>query len=59
MQSGSIFNPWALNEKHRENAFKLAKKLGCQKNDSKEIVEYLKKVSAADLVKNSSDEVFS
>lgn len=51
MQSGCIFNPWAFNEKHTEVAFKLAEKLGCQKDDPKEIVKYLLNIPAIDLVK--------
>jgi len=51
MQSGCVFNPWAFNERHTEVAFKLAEKLGCQKDDPKEIVKYLLNVPAIDLVK--------
>lgn len=51
MQSGCVFNPWAFNEKHTEIAFKLAEKLGCQKDDPKEIIKYLLNVPAVDLVK--------
>lgn len=51
MQSGCAFNPWAFNDRHREAAFNLAKELGCQKTDPKEIIQYLLKVPAADLVK--------
>ncbi|KAF0751373.1 esterase E4-like isoform X1 [Aphis craccivora] len=51
MQSGCIFNSWAFNEKHVEVAFKLAEKLGCQKDDPKEIVKYLLNIPAIDLVK--------
>ncbi|XP_029344195.1 esterase FE4-like [Acyrthosiphon pisum] len=54
MQSGCVFNPWALNERHTEVAFKLAEKLGCQKDDPKEIVKYLLNVPAIDLVKFST-----
>jgi len=54
MQSGSIFNPWAFNEKHSINAaFELAKNLGCEKQNPKEIVQYLQNVPANDLVKCS------
>lgn len=52
MQSGNMFNSWALNENHREASFSLAKKLGCQKIDPEEIVQYLKSVPAADLVES-------
>lgn len=52
MQSGCIFNPWAFNEKHsKDAAFELAKQLGCDKKDPKEIIQYLKKLPAIDLVK--------
>jgi len=51
MQSGCVFNPWAFNERHTEVAFKLAEKLGCQKNNPKEIVKYLQNIPAIDLVK--------
>lgn len=53
MQSGCIFNSWAFNEKHKDTAFSLAKKLGCQSDDPKEIVKYLKNVPAIDLVNGS------
>lgn len=51
MQSGCIFNSWAFNENHKEAAFKFAKNLGCQENDPKEIIQYLKKIPAIDLLK--------
>ncbi|KAL4141630.1 hypothetical protein QTP88_004237 [Uroleucon formosanum] len=51
MQSGCIFNPWAFNERHTEVAFKLAEKLGCQKDEPKEIIKYLLNIPAVDLVK--------
>lgn len=57
MQSGSVFNTWALNLKHKEEAFKLAKKLGCQEDNPTEILKYLKNVSAVDLLKASMYEV--
>lgn len=57
MQSGCIFNSWALNLKHREEAFKLAKKLKCEDDDPIEIIKYLKNISAVDLVKASKYEV--
>ncbi|KAF0750324.1 Uncharacterized protein FWK35_00017165 [Aphis craccivora] len=53
MQSGCAFNPWALNENHRATAFKLANNLGCLSSDPKEIVKYLKNISAIDLVKET------
>ncbi|XP_022165542.1 esterase E4-like [Myzus persicae] len=52
MQSGCMFNPWALNEKHRESAFKLAKNLGCEKDNPKEVVQYLLNIPAIDIVKS-------
>nr|AAS15642.1 carboxylesterase [Aphis gossypii]AAS15644.1 carboxylesterase [Aphis gossypii] len=53
MQSGSAFNPWAFTENHKASAYKLAKNLGCLSNDPKEILKYLKNVSAIDLVKET------
>lgn len=50
MQSGCAFNSFAFNEKHKETASKLAKCLGCEKDDPKEIICYLKSVPAIDLV---------
>jgi len=52
-----MFNSWTLNEKHREAAFRLARRLGCQYDDPKDIVQYLKTVSAIDLIKYSNFEV--
>lgn len=57
MESGCIFNLWAFNENHKEAALNLAKILGCDQNDPKEIVEYLRTVSALDLVMSSKSEV--
>jgi len=57
MQSGSIFNIWAMNEKHKDAAFRLAKNLGCEKDDPKEVVTFLKSVPANDLVKASKFKV--
>lgn len=57
MQSGCAFNPWAFNKKHKEAAFHLAKQLGCQKDDPKEIVKYLLNVPANELVKCSATKV--
>lgn len=54
MQSGCVFNPWAFNERQTEVAFKLAEKLGCQKDDPKEIVKYFLNLPAIDLVKCST-----
>lgn len=59
MQSGCAFNIWALNKNHKETAFDLAKKLGCQKVNPQEIVEYLKSLPATDLVKHTKFEVRS
>lgn len=50
MQSGCLFNDWAFNRDHRETAFKFAKHMGCEKKDPKDIVDYLRTVSANDLV---------
>lgn len=51
MQSGCMFNSWAFQEKHSEVARQFAKNLGCQKDDPKEIVQYLKSIPAVDLVR--------
>ncbi|VVC34998.1 Hypothetical protein CINCED_3A008558 [Cinara cedri] len=56
MQSGSMFNTWALNLKHREEAFNFAKKLGCEEDDPTEIIKYLKNVSAVNLLEASKYE---
>lgn len=50
MQSGCIFNSWAFHEKHKEVAFKMAKKFGCNKDDPNEIVKFLQSIPACDLV---------
>lgn len=52
-----MFDSWALNTNHKEDAFKLAKNLGCKIDDPKEIVRYLKTVPAIDLLKCSNLEV--
>lgn len=58
MQSGSVFNPWALNEKHSiDAAFELAKKLGCEKQNPKDIIQYLQNVPVIDLVKCSTSKI--
>lgn len=57
MQSGCMFNPWAFNENHRESAFKLAKHLGCEKDNPQEVVQYLLNVPAIDIVKFTKIEV--
>lgn len=51
MQSGCMFNLWALQENHKEIAQEFAKKLGCQKDDPKEMVQYLQSIPAIDLVR--------
>lgn len=57
MQSGCIFNSWALNENHRETALKFAKNVGCLKDDPKEILQYLLEMPAIDLVKGTKSGV--
>jgi len=57
MQSACLFNSWAFTEKHREAAFKLAKNLGCVKDDPKEVVQFLLSVPAIDIVKLTKIEV--
>jgi len=48
-----MFDSWAINKNHREAAFTFAKNLGCEKDDPKDIVRYLKTVPAIDLLKYS------
>jgi len=57
MQSGCMFNSWALNVKHKETALLLANNVGCLKDDPREIVQYLKNIPAKDLVKCTKFEV--
>lgn len=57
MQSGCMLNSWAFTEKHKEAAFKLAKNLGCVKEDPKEVVQFLLSVPAIDIVKLTKIEV--
>lgn len=52
MQSGCMFNSWAFQKNHREVAFAFAKTLGCQKDEPKEIVQYLRNLPAVDLVES-------
>lgn len=53
MQSGCIFNAWAMHEKHEEVAITFAKKMGCQQDNPKEIVQYLRNVPAINLVEST------
>jgi carboxylesterase type B len=48
--SGAVLNPWALVEAPRDRAFRLGAVLGCKTTDSKELVEFLRTVSARQLV---------
>jgi len=57
MQSGCMFNLWAFSEKHRKSAFKLAKNLGCEKDDPKEIVQYILDIPAIDIIKSITIDV--
>lgn len=57
MHSGCAFNHWALNTKHKEAAYKMSRKLGCHKDDPREIIEFLKNVPANDLLKCAKTEV--
>jgi len=58
MQSGCVFNPWALNEKHsKDAALLLAKKFGCEEDDPKNIIQYLLNIPAIDLVKFSTTKI--
>lgn len=51
MQSGCILNPWALSENHMEIACTLAKQLGCEKKNPKDIIKYLINIPAKDILK--------
>lgn len=57
MQSGCMFNNWAMNRQHNEAALELAKNLACPSDDSVEIVRYLKTLPASDLIKCTRIEV--
>lgn len=57
MQSGCIFNSWALNENPRQSAYNLARKLGCQRQDPEAIIQYLLTLPASVIVKLSKIEV--
>lgn len=55
-QSGSALNPWAFNipSTARSKAFRFGEALGCNTNNSKELVDFLKTVTAQQLVEGVS-----
>lgn len=53
MQSGFVLNPWAFHKNHKETALNFAKRLGCQVEDPKEILKYLRNIPVKELVKHS------
>ena len=50
-----MLSPWAFLDKSeaRSKAFKFGEVLGCKTNDSKELLEYLMKLSPKDLVEGT------
>lgn len=58
MQSGCVFNPWAFMDKPLDRAFKLAKLLGCETDDTTELLEFFTSIPAADIVA-TQDKIFS
>jgi len=51
--SGAVLNPWALVEDPRDRAFQLGEALGCKTTDSRELVEFLRKLPARQLVEGA------
>ncbi|XP_015175882.1 PREDICTED: cholinesterase 1-like [Polistes dominula] len=49
-QSGAILNPWAIEYKPKEMAFKLGEKLGISTQDTGELIKKLAEFSAKDIV---------
>ncbi|KAK7790412.1 hypothetical protein R5R35_013505 [Gryllus longicercus] len=50
MQSGCALNPWATATKPRELAFALAKDLGCYATSSEDVLNFLRNISARQLI---------
>ncbi|XP_063244711.1 uncharacterized protein LOC134545858 isoform X3 [Bacillus rossius redtenbacheri] len=53
-QSGSALNPWAFMSNPRERAFRLARVLGYKGNDSREVVQLFRNVTADRLIAEQS-----
>ena len=51
LQSGVVNNPWAYILNPKTYGYRLAEFLGCDKKDTKEIIEFLKSVNCMELVK--------
>lgn len=49
-QSGSILNPWSIEYKPKEMAFKLGETLGIRTQDTGELVNKLAEFSAGDII---------
>jgi len=49
-QSGTALHWWAFTNKAQDTAFRLGKALGCNTNNSDELLEFLQKASAEDIV---------
>ncbi|KAJ9588465.1 hypothetical protein L9F63_018198, partial [Diploptera punctata] len=49
-QSGTALNPWAFSATAKERSFRLGKVLGCTTNNANELLKFLEKVSAQDIV---------
>ncbi|XP_075213621.1 acetylcholinesterase-like [Lycorma delicatula] len=50
MESGSALNPWAFTEEPRVRAFQLGKLLSFNGTDDNELIEYLQKIPADELI---------
>lgn len=49
-QSGTALHWWALTNKTQDRAFSLGKALGCSTNNPDELLEFLQKAPAEDIV---------
>lgn len=54
MQSGTALNPWAVTFDPFQQAFEIGKRCGFHGNDTKELLSYMKKVPAEDIVSAST-----
>lgn len=52
-QSGSTLNPWSKSRSPRDRAFRLGEVLGYKTNNTKELIEFLKRVPSRMLVDSS------
>lgn len=52
-QSGAACNPWSFVPNPREIAYILGKRLGCNATNDQELLEFLKKASAEEIIMNS------